>query len=79
MAAKLASTIRAVNNNAIQLAWEVEANEIFVVMQRKIAENLKETGRVSPFYEWNVPDRERGSVRVGIRGDWFIFIFLALD
>jgi len=59
MAARLANVIRATNNNSIQLAWEVEANEVFVVMQRRVAELLKETGRISPFYEWHVPEKER--------------------
>uniref|UniRef100_A0A915MY72 Aromatic amino acid beta-eliminating lyase/threonine aldolase domain-containing protein n=1 Tax=Meloidogyne javanica TaxID=6303 RepID=A0A915MY72_MELJA len=56
MATRLASIIQ--SSNSCRLAWEVRANEVFVVMSRSIVEMLKERG-TSPFYEWNVPDRER--------------------
>lgn len=56
MATRLASIIQ--SSNSCRLAWEVRANEVFVVMSRNIVEMLKEQG-TSPFYEWNVPDRER--------------------
>lgn len=62
MATRLASIIQ--SSNSCRLAWEVEANEVFVVMSRNIVEMLKERG-TSPFYEWNVPDRERKELNLG--------------
>ena len=56
MATRLALVIQ--SSNSCRLAWEVGANEVFVVMSRDIVEMLKERG-TSPFYEWNVPDSER--------------------
>uniref|UniRef100_A0A914NYF2 Aromatic amino acid beta-eliminating lyase/threonine aldolase domain-containing protein n=1 Tax=Meloidogyne incognita TaxID=6306 RepID=A0A914NYF2_MELIC len=62
MATRLASIIQ--SSNSCRLAWEVRANEVFVVMSRSIVEMLKEQG-TSPFYEWNVPDRERKELNLG--------------
>ncbi|KAI1708772.1 beta-eliminating lyase domain-containing protein [Ditylenchus destructor] len=60
MAGRLLSVMTsAANNNVIKLAWPVQANEVFVVMKRQLACELQNTKRVSPFYEWNVPEDER--------------------
>lgn len=40
-------------SNHVRLAWQPEANEIFVVMQKKKVAELRDKGAV--FFEWQVP------------------------
>jgi threonine aldolase len=46
-------TLELQQSNTVRLAWQPQANEIFVVMQKKKASELREKGAV--FFEWQVP------------------------
>lgn len=52
MAARLAAGLSA--SSSARLAWESDANELFVVLQKTHAEAIKLQGAV--FYDWPVPD-----------------------
>ncbi len=51
MATRLAAVINAANS--VRLAWQPEANEVFVIMEQSRMEALKAKGAV--FYPWNPP------------------------
>uniref|UniRef100_A0A914H5Q3 Aromatic amino acid beta-eliminating lyase/threonine aldolase domain-containing protein n=1 Tax=Globodera rostochiensis TaxID=31243 RepID=A0A914H5Q3_GLORO len=52
MASRLASFVLLMDSKSVRLAWTPEANEVFVVMRRSVADGLRSIGRISPFYEW---------------------------
>ncbi|MCV0393854.1 MAG: low specificity L-threonine aldolase [Rhizobiaceae bacterium] len=58
MAARLAEAFRA--SNAVRLAWEPQANEVFAIMSRERAENFRRRGAI--FHPWATP---RGYEGVG--------------
>ncbi|KAL3079576.1 hypothetical protein niasHT_011805 [Heterodera trifolii] len=64
MASHLTSAIRSLDPSVIRLAWTPQANEVFVVMRRSVAETLRKSGEISHFYEWNVPDGERRELKL---------------
>uniref|UniRef100_A0A183C2T9 Beta_elim_lyase domain-containing protein n=1 Tax=Globodera pallida TaxID=36090 RepID=A0A183C2T9_GLOPA len=52
MASRLASFVLSMDSKSVRLAWTPQANEVFVVMRRSVADGLRSIGRISPFYEW---------------------------
>ena len=46
-------TLELQQSNTVRLAWQPQANEIFVVMQKKKASEIREKGAV--FFEWQAP------------------------
>ncbi len=57
MAGRLAGRIAA--SNALRLAWQPEANEVFAVMNRELFGRLK---REAIFYPWAVPHASAGEI-----------------
>lgn len=47
-----------ITSKTARLAWQVEANEVFAVMDKVCAERLKTQGAI--FYEWNPPRAKPG-------------------
>lgn len=58
MAAVLSKVVR--EADAIRLAWEPEANEVFVIMEKNLAKILRTKG--AAFYEWHEPMSRSGLV-----------------
>lgn len=61
MAARLADTLRA--SNRMRLAWEPQANEVFAIVSRKKAEQMRAAG--ARFHEWGLPQSFGGNVPEG--------------
>lgn len=61
MAARLANTLRA--SNCVHLAWEPQANEVFAILGREKAEEMRAAG--ARFHEWGVPQSFDGDVPKG--------------
>jgi threonine aldolase len=61
MAARLADTLRA--SNRVRLAWEPQANEVFAIVSREKAEQMRAAG--ARFHEWGVPQSFDGDVPEG--------------
>lgn len=61
MAARLADTLRA--SNRVRLAWEPQANEVFAIVGREKAEQMRAAG--ARFHEWGVPQSFDGDVPEG--------------
>jgi threonine aldolase len=61
MAARLADALRA--SNRVHLAWEPEANEIFAIVGREKAEQMRAAG--ARFHEWGLPQSFDGDVPEG--------------
>lgn len=51
MAAQLEETVR--NSNKLRMAWEREANEVFVITSRSQMEKMQQNG--AKFYDWPAP------------------------
>jgi threonine aldolase len=47
-----------VNSKNARLAWHAEANEVFVILDKALADRLREKGAV--FYQWNPPRANPG-------------------
>jgi threonine aldolase len=58
MAARLADTLRV--SNRVRLAWEPQANEVFAIVGREQAEEMRAAG--ARFHEWGVPQSFDGDV-----------------
>ncbi len=58
MAARLAASVK--RSSTARLAWEPQANEVFVIMAGATAEQL--TGAGVAFYDWNAPEGFQGSM-----------------
>ncbi|MGB7286362.1 MAG: low specificity L-threonine aldolase [Salaquimonas sp.] len=61
MAEQLASKIKALNT--VQLAWEREANELFVVINKQKAAELHSKG--AKFFDWQVPSAHSDLLKEG--------------
>jgi threonine aldolase len=61
MTARLADTLRA--SNRVRLAWEPQANEVFAIVGREKAEQMRAAG--ARFHEWGVPQSFDGDVAEG--------------
>jgi threonine aldolase len=75
MAARLAQAIRA--SSQMRLAWEFQANEVFVVMPQATADRLKREGAV--FYPWPVPPHLAGQLTPGENLFRFVTSFATSD
>ena len=58
MARRLADRVR--GSRSARLAWEPEANEVFVVIAKDVADRQRETGAV--FYPWQAPGGFSGKI-----------------
>jgi threonine aldolase len=58
MTTRLASRIEA--SSKVRLAWNPEANELFAIISKDLAENLTAAGAV--FYPWNTPHGYAGAI-----------------
>ena len=58
MASRLADRVRA--SRSARLAWDPEANEVFVIMKTEDADRYREAGAV--FHPWQVPGGYAGSI-----------------
>lgn len=58
MSARLAAVIE--SSPVARLGWQPEANEVFAIIDRKVADKAQTAGAV--FYEWNVPASLAGQV-----------------
>jgi threonine aldolase len=47
-----------VNSTQARLAWHAEANEVFAILDKALADQLREKGAV--FYQWNPPRAKPG-------------------
>jgi threonine aldolase len=61
MAARLAEVLGA--SNRVRLAWEPQANEVFAVLRREKAEQMRAAG--ARFHEWGLPQGFDGAVPEG--------------
>lgn len=61
MAARLADVLRA--SNRIRLAWAPQANEVFAIIPREKAEQMRAAG--ARFHEWGLPQSFDGDVPEG--------------
>jgi threonine aldolase len=61
MAALLAEVLGA--SNRVHLAWEPQANEVFAILERERAEEMRAAG--ARFNEWGVPQSFEGDVPKG--------------
>jgi len=68
MSARLADRVR--SSRTARLAWEPEANEVFVIMKTASADRYRETGAV--FYPWQAP----GGFGEKIAGDESMYRFV---
>lgn len=59
MATRLAAGIAA-SENGSRLAWDAEANEVFAIMKREVAERLQRQGAI--FHDWHVPHHLAGGL-----------------
>ena len=59
MSAKLAQAIE--SSPVARLGWQPEANEVFAIIDKKVADKAQASGAV--FYEWNVPASLAGQVQ----------------
>lgn len=58
MTQKIAEGVR--GKNSARLAWEPQANEVFLIMTKKKAEEIRAKGGV--FFEWGIPNSHRNLV-----------------
>ena len=61
MAARLANVLR--TSDRVRLAWEPQANEVFAILGREKAEQMRATG--ARFHEWGMPQSFDGDVLEG--------------
>ena len=61
LAARLANGLSSLNS--CRIAFEVQTNEVFLVMKKSLAENLRNEG--AKFYEWNVPSSHQNLLNEG--------------